>query len=142
MRATLVRFSLPVLVALPACSTLTSLALVDVNRHRAAWDAQGLTDYSYVYELDGFFINYAGKAIRLEVRQDTVRSAVVIATGDTLAGHWPTIDDLFDEAAAAVDGGTLRAITYDAALGYPTRMDIAGPADGAGSVLASQLAGH
>jgi uncharacterized protein DUF6174 len=139
MRATLVRFGLTAVLVLPGCGTLTELKTLDLNRHRAAWEAQGLTDYSYVYELDGFLINYAGKPIRLEVRQDTVRSAVVIATGDTLAGHWPTIDDLFDQAAEAQHDDILKAITFDPVLSYPVRMDLSGPPDASGSVLAGQL---
>jgi len=115
---------------------------LDVLAHRAVWDTHALTDYSYQYELTGFYINYAGHPIRLNVRRDTVQSAVFVATGLPVPGSqaaFPTIDALFDQAEAAALGHSLNAVVYDPRLGFPIRMDLAGPPDASGSVLASDL---
>jgi hypothetical protein len=112
----------------------------DVFQERSLWSAHRLTRYAYVYEVTGFFINFAGHPIRLVVLADTVRSATDMTTGDSLpATIFPTLDGLFDKAIAALSAGTLTAITYDSTFSYPTRMDLAGPPDASGSILASSL---
>ncbi len=55
--------------------------LDDVLAQRAIWTAQAITNYSYDYEITGFFINTANQPIRLEVRQGVVQSATFVATG-------------------------------------------------------------
>jgi len=82
------------------------------------WAAHGLTDYSYTYEFVAFNA-FANQAIRLGVRQDTVRSAVLLATGQVLASptFFPTIDKLFDLALADATAGSLRVIAFDPAPG-------------------------
>ena len=134
---------LPLLVvSVAGCGDLIGPSREGIEAHRAIWISKGLTSYSYEYELTGFFNNLAGHKIRLEVRADTVRSAVFVETGDTvpasLAGL-PTINGLFDWAVADYNAGHLTAISYDAELGYPKRMDISGPPDAAGSVFAAQV---
>ena len=129
-------------LAIAACSHHpTAVRLDDIRAQRTMWNSQRPTDYTYDYELDGFFISYAGQQLRLEVRADTVRSATFVASGRTLAGvnGLPTIDALFDQAEAAAKAGSLKAVTYDARYGFPTRMDLAGPPDASGAVLASNL---
>jgi hypothetical protein len=113
----------------------------DVSRERALWSAHHLSRYAYVYELTGFLVNYAGHPIRLVVLADTVRSATDMTTGDSVPGAatFPTLDGLFDQALAALSAGTLKAITYDSVFAFPSRMDLSGPPDASGSVLASSL---
>jgi hypothetical protein len=113
----------------------------DLASERALWSAHHLTRYAYLYELTGFNVSFAGHPIRLVVLGDTVRSATDPTTGDTLsdAASFPTLDDLFDQAAAAIASGTLAAITYDPTFDYPSRMDLSGMPDMSGSVLASSL---
>lgn len=49
------------------------------------------------------------------------------------------VPTLYDPALAALAGGTLTSITFDTVFNYPTRMDLAGPPDASGSILASHL---
>jgi len=121
--------------------TPTAAPTQSIERQRSLWEAHHLTRYAYVYETTGFFISTSGRPIRLVVLNDTVVSAQDVATDSvlTMPSEFPTMDALFDRAIAAAAGGTLEAITYDTTFGYPSRMDLVGPADGSGSILASSL---
>jgi len=114
-----------------------------VRAHRASWSAHALTSYAYEYKSTGFFICCThGQNIRLVVRNDTVVSAVIIATGQAVPGsptQFPTIDALFDRAELQVVAGRLSAIAFDGLLDYPTRMDIGGPPDASGSLFAAHV---
>jgi len=116
----------PALVLI-ACGTPTAPTPRELLVERAQWQAQGLTNYSYVWE---------------QIGGGVLRSAVFVATGDTVPGPltwFPTIDQMFDQAIAAANGHTLHAIVFDHHYHYPVRMDLDGPADASGSVLASEL---
>ena len=144
MRLLLHRFAgiLSLALSLAACGDATGPTLDDVLAHRAAWSAQALRGYSYNYEVTGFFINWEGQQITVEVRDNTVVSAVFAATGEPTSGSltdFPTIDELFDQAAQAARDHTLRAIAFDPQLAYPRRLDLAGPPDASGSVFAVKL---
>jgi hypothetical protein len=123
-----------------ACSTPTDQASQgSILVHRAMWKAQNLANYSYTYEFYAFNF-YAEKPLRLEVRQDTVRFAVVLATGDTIrAAYFPTIDMLFDRALQASQDGSLKRITFDPVRGYPTSLGYAAIPDALSSEQASAL---
>ena len=106
MRSLFVRAILPALI-LAACDTPTDSPLNELLVERAQWQAQGLTDYSYVWEQDGFFNRFAGQAIRLQIRGGVLQSAVFVATGDSVPGPltwFPTIDQMFEQAIAAAHG--------------------------------------
>lgn len=130
--------ALSILIGCDNAPTANSLKNVQVER--AAWAAHHLTRYAYVYETTGFFISYSGRPIRLVILNDSVASAQDMTTDSLLPpGAFPTLDGLFAQAEAALAAGTLHAITFDSTFGYPSRMDLAGPADGSGSILASSL---
>ena len=114
--------------------------LREVEAARSMWASHHLTRYAYVYETTGFFIGYDGRPIRLVILNDSVNSAQDMTTDSLLPpGAFPTLDGLFYQAMAALSSGTLYAITFDSTFGYPSRMDLMGPADGSGSILASNL---
>ncbi len=125
------------------CASATATRERQLQVRRDAWAAERLTSYEYDYQLgQGWFINFSGRWIHLVVREDTVRSATDVATGQPMPeplAIWPTIDRLFDEAQQAAASGTLTAIRYDPQLGYPTEIDLSGPPDASGSILASNL---
>jgi hypothetical protein len=124
------------LVALVACRDPTGSAPSVVAAQRARWTALGITSYQYDYEVTGFFINFAGRRVHLVVRNGAVQSATDAATGQPMTQpltQWPTVERLFDEAAGAA------RVTYDARYHYPTEIDVSGPPDASGSVLASDL---
>jgi Family of unknown function (DUF6174) len=123
--------------AAPTAPTHTEL-----QRAQAAWKARGFTRYAYRYETVGFFNAFDGRVMRLVVLSDTVRSAQFVATNDsvpTAPATLPTIDALFARAIAASVGGTLVSITFDPVLGYPTVIELSGPPDARGSLLASAI---
>jgi Family of unknown function (DUF6174) len=144
LRLPLPRIVCVALVALTmtACGMTTAPTADEVASHRAAWNAQHLSNYSYDYKVTGFLIAWAGRVVQLEVRNNAVVTAVYADTGQPVPGsptQFPTIDTLFDQAAGAADAGALRAITFDSERGYPLQMDLSGPPDASGSVFASQL---
>jgi Family of unknown function (DUF6174) len=116
--------------------------LTELRLHRAQWAARGITAYQYEYQVTGFFIGYAGQRIRLVVRDGVVESATLVADGKPLPGpltEWPTIDRLFDRAMEAAAAGVLRGVRFDPQLDYPSEIDLDGPPDASGSVLATSL---
>lgn len=112
-----------------------------VAQRRAQWESHGVTNYRFDYHQTGFFIPCTGPSVRVQVKGGTVDTVVELSTGKTLDPKtcWPTIDQLFDRAAAAEAVGALAAIEYDPVLGYPTRIQTAGPPDASGAYFASAL---
>jgi uncharacterized protein DUF6174 len=110
-----------------------------ISAHRAQWRAQSLPDYSYTYQFWAFN-RFAGQALRLEVRADTVRSVVVVATGEIVSpAYFPTIEALFDRALDAAIHGSLRGVAFDSVRGFPTHLGYATVPDGLSSQDASDL---
>jgi hypothetical protein len=130
-------------VATVACGNATSPIVGDLPAQRAMWSRQGLKSYSYDYTETGFFICCTeGKQLTLEVRNDTVVSAVFAATGQPVPGspaRLPTIDALFDLAEQAARHNRLGAVLFDPRLHYPVRIDLAGPPDASGSEFAAHV---
>ncbi|MGH7591417.1 MAG: DUF6174 domain-containing protein [Gemmatimonadales bacterium] len=125
-----------------ACTGATAPTPLLIREHQAGWNTLRPAHYTYQYELTGFFNLLADQPMTLEVRSDTVRSAVFVATGDTVSGDpgfLPTIDTLFALALSLQTNAQLSAITFDPTYDYPTRMDVPGPPDAAGTVFASTL---
>src|SRR5216683_4402942 len=101
MNRTPVRLATLSLLALGpvACGNTTGPIPGDLLAQRALWSRQGLNSYSYNYTETGFFICCTeGQQLKLEVRSDTVVSAVFGATGQPVPGspaRLPTINALF-----------------------------------------------
>ena len=127
-------------LAVLACSSPTGPASIQsILAHRALWENQRLANYSYTYQYHAFSA-VADQPLRLEVRQDTVRSVVVLATGENIPpAYFPTIDALFDRALAAAQNRSLTRIAFDAVRGYPTLLDYAAVPDALSSQQASAL---
>jgi hypothetical protein len=120
----------------------TSPHLSDIQRAQAAWKAHHLTRYAYRYETMGFSTRLDGQAMRLVVLGDTVRSAQFVTTNDSVPvvpATLPTIDALFAQAIAADGDGTLVAVEFDSTFGYPTRLQLSGPPDASGVIIASNI---
>ena len=68
------------------------------------------------------------RAVRITVTGGTVSAVVFVDDGQppqSAIETFPTIDDLFDEIRAAIDGGADSvSAMYDATAGHPTRVDI------------------
>lgn len=114
-----------------------------VAARQERWHARGVTSYGYDFDQSGFF-NGCPHPIHVEVRDDSVVSATVAATGRSVPAKWqcaPSIDGLFQTAIDAARKGELSGIRYYRA-GYPREIDIAGPANASGSLFASKLKEH
>ena len=126
-----------VAAGIAACSNPTSPETIQA--HRADWEAHRLVNYDYTYEYDGGNVSGpSGQPLRVQVRQDTVRSVVLLADGTQLTpAYWPTIEKLFDRALSAAQDGSLAHITFDPVLAYPTIVDYVPRPD----VIAAEHAG-
>jgi hypothetical protein len=144
MRRTSVRLATVSLlsVAALACGNPSGPTGGDLLAQRALWSRQDLKNYSYDYTETGFFICCTeGQQIRLEVRNDTVASAVLAASGQPVPSspRLPTIDALFALAEQAARDHRLSGVLFDPVLHYPVRIDLAGPPDASGSELAAHV---
>ena len=143
----MVRHVRPVLVGiviyLAGCGTgPTAPSLTEIRQEQAAWVAHNLTRYAYRYMTSGFLNTLDGQAMRLVVLGDTVRSAQFVATNDSVPvvpATLPTIDALFALAISAREGGTLVSAEFDSVLGYPRRLELSGPPDAGGVIIASKI---
>jgi hypothetical protein len=123
-------------------SSPTVPSLADLQQAQVAWQAHHLTRYAYRYMTTGFLNTLDGRAIRLVVLADTVRSAQFVANNDSVPvvpALLPTIDALFALAISARAGGTLVSVQFDSALAYPTRLQLSGPPDASGVIVASDI---
>ena len=131
------------LASLTSChSDPTAPSVADLQRAQASWKAHGLSRYAYRYETMGFFNAFDGKAMRLVVLSDTVRSAQFVETNTAVPGApatLPTIDALFATVIAARASGRLLSVKFDPVFGYPTVIELSGPPDASGTLLASAI---
>ncbi|HUC39306.1 MAG TPA: DUF6174 domain-containing protein [Gemmatimonadales bacterium] len=139
MRGIVRRLSAVITAAvITACSSPTSPD--NVRAHLADWKARGIVNYDYTYEIDGGFFNGPHGPVRVEVRQDTVRSVILLADSTTLDPRsWPTIDALFNNALGAAHDGSLARITFDPVLAYPTLIQFDVVPDRVSALRASDL---
>jgi hypothetical protein len=129
------------LTGLATCrSSPTAPSLSDIQRAEAEWTTHNLTRYAYRYETIGGFSALDGQAIRLVVLGDTVRSAQFVATNDSVpVAFLPTINALFTLAITRRAEGRLVAAQFDSIFGYPRRLELSGPPDASGVVVASDI---
>lgn len=93
------------------------------------WRSQNIASYSYVAERV-CFCEVGSEPVTIQVVQGKVSSVTVVATGAEIpTTGWPTIDELFDEIIA----NPPTTVQFNAALGYPTRIDRCCLADDSGS---------
>jgi len=128
--------------SLAGCENPAGPWSTELQREQAVWTGHHLDRYAYQYETMGFFNAFDGHAIRLVVLNDTVRSAQYAGTADSVPvvpATLPTIDALFRLAMNAGDEGRLVTVQFDAVFGYPTRLELSGPPDASGVILASHI---
>lgn len=95
---------------------------------RARWAVANADDYSFQFRRSCFCPTGLVRPVHIEVLDGTVTSAVYVDTEEPLPPPLtsvPTIDDLFDEVQAAIDGMAFSILAdYDADLGYPISVSI------------------
>jgi Family of unknown function (DUF6174) len=104
----------------PASSTLEG---------RNLWISKNLSTYSYTLQHSCFCPLEITKAMRLEVRDGVLTSVKYVDSGaDVPTNFRPNIFkieaffDLID--STRTKGGTVENLSFDAALGYPTQMNL------------------
>jgi hypothetical protein len=130
------------LIALLACLDSTGPTASQIRAEQARWRGYFIRDYQYLYQQIGFYSPITGKVILVIVIGDTVRGATDTLTGDSIPLAWgvvPTVDGLFSTALGGASDGSLTAVQFDSALGYPRQIEIAGPPDASGSLFAANL---
>lgn len=125
-----------------ACQSPAGPSLADLEQARAQWASHHLTRYAYQYTSRGFFNTIEGQTMRLVVIDDTVRSARLVPSNDSVPvapAALPTIDQLFAIAFTAQQGGRLTVAIFDPTFSFPAQLSIAGPPDASGTLTASNL---
>ncbi len=115
---------------------LTSLGCTDVfgpeqetlAAARARWALTDADDYVFEFRRSCFCAPDFVRPVRVRVLDGIVASAVYADTEDPISlplTSVPTIDDLFDEIADAMDATAFAVVAeYDADMGYPTSVAI------------------
>jgi hypothetical protein len=90
-------------------------------QREAQWRAAAIHAYAFDYD-DSATVNKT--PVRIEVQGDTVARVVDRGSGAVLSrAGWPTIDSLFVRAHDVVGDSHYQVlISYDAQLGFPTRL--------------------
>lgn len=108
-------------------------SVADVRARQRQWAALGLRDYDYDFAATCFCApSYTQPAV-VHVRRGRV--ARVTPNGPHPAApleHYPTIDELFARALAALERGEPVSGEYDRDFGYPTSLTIGTLANDAG----------
>jgi hypothetical protein len=117
--------SLLLLLALAACDSPTeSVTPVpgDPEVQRQVWEAQGIDDYRYWFNILTSSINPLTQ-MRVDVRDGEVVAVVDARTGEELSPEmWSlvlTVDGVFDRLAAARASGEETTMEFHPRLGYP-----------------------
>ena len=108
-------------------------SVADVRERQRQWAALGLRDYDYDFAATCFCLPAYTQPAVVHVRDGRVAS--VTPSGPHPAApleHYPTIDELFARAIAALGRGEPVAGAYDRDFGYPTSLTIGTLANDAG----------
>ncbi len=123
-------FTVPVaLVAALACGTSTGPSQqARLDQAIALWQSHQLVSYQFELTRNCFCV-LGGQVILVTVENGTIKTAASEPSGAAidaeLIAYLPTIPDLFDIVQDALDRPVARLlVTYDATLGYPTRIEL------------------
>ncbi len=114
-------------VAATACSDALGPHEDDLVAARASWAEADADDYRFEFQRFCFCDPNSVRLTRIEVSGGTVSSAIYLDVGEPVTGlsSLPTIESLFDEIEAAIDGEAyLLMADYNPAMGYPTDVPI------------------
>ena len=125
--------SILLLLALGACGdNLTSPAT-----RRARWEARATPNYTYVSSYSCECPPDYASPLQVIVSNDVVTSVRTLGTGQALPlTYRPTIDELFDLIEREQrDRPANLEVSYDAGLGYPTRIKYGTPENDGGGII-------
>ncbi len=94
----------------------------------STWTRTRPASNSYVMEQQvACFCPYGGTTFEVTVEGGTITKARSVGTGalvEPSLSAFRTVDQLFSEARASLKAGTLLAISFDSAIGFPTVVSI------------------
>jgi len=107
----------------------TAISTLTMDSARARWDAAGIRDYRFEFHQQCECGPALADAAVVEVRAGSVTRVNYRDSGEAAAPSarrlFPTVDDLFDRIADAIQQNAASLIvSYDPALGYPTQINI------------------
>jgi|GEM_PF-711692 len=144
MRTAMSLMAVAVLLVTAGCSSAIgpgNVRLAELEQQRSKWEQSGLNDYVFEYhhQFGGAIAAVLIHVVDGNVAEvtDLPESRTVDAASNT---SWPTVESLFAEAESALSSkGTIVDISYDATLGYPSRISVspeaATPAGGSSTVV-------
>jgi len=96
---------------------------------RARWEGAALRSYRFHYDRTCFCLPAANGPAVVTVRDGVVTNVELLQSSETIGepilAEFPTIEDLFDLIATAIDGGWDKLeVEYDEALGFPTTLAV------------------
>ncbi|HEU4323541.1 MAG TPA: DUF6174 domain-containing protein [Roseiflexaceae bacterium] len=116
---------LPILAACGAQSTVAS----DLSAAQQRWGSGGLVNYRYTLEITCFCVAPANEQLLVEVQNGATARITTVAGGEAVSSDQAeragTVPSLFEIIRDAHERGADEVdVTYDEALGYPTRIRI------------------
>lgn len=101
----------------------------DLAANRSVWADKGYTTYQFTIKMDCFCA--VNGPIRALVVNDSLTSAVVIATGQAIDPRWvPSIKGLFDFIDRGIaNHAAVLDVSYDPSLGFPSKIVYDGAAN-------------
>jgi uncharacterized protein DUF6174 len=122
------------ILALAACSDpITGPKTAEAARN--LWQAQNISSYSYVAAITSFAPSPG--SVSVEVTRGQVMRVTVIGSGAVISTTgWYTVDQLFDQIAAA---STPPTVTFDPTRGYPRTIERCCLADDSGSIYTASM---
>jgi hypothetical protein len=121
-------------IAVSADTVQGTGSLSELQQHRAAWVARGITNYRVQLSVVCFCGSDFVRPVLVEVRGGIVVKAWDLETASprpTLTPY-PSITALFDAAIAERSRGGNVSVSYDRATGVPVRLEIGTIANDAG----------
>jgi len=120
-------------VGLTACGD----NLTSPETRRARWEARSTENYTYVSSYSCECVTDFAAPLQVTVTNDVVTAVKNLATGQPVPlTYRPTIDGLFDLIATEQRSRPANLeVSYDAALGYPTRIKYGTPENDGGAVI-------
>ncbi|HEY4304277.1 MAG TPA: DUF6174 domain-containing protein [Gemmatimonadaceae bacterium] len=125
-----------------SCSDSTAPSgSIDLLLAKQRWQSHNYHDYRFTLQMTCFCANT--NPLRIAVIHDTVFAATDLKTGGSALPHaGMRVNDLFEVVRNAQRAGTPLEVTYDAELGFPTKIIDNGPAmtfDGGATYYASDV---
>ncbi|NEO95359.1 MAG: hypothetical protein F6K56_36310 [Moorea sp. SIO3G5] len=119
---------LVMIVPLSACASNASPEQ-QLQENQKRWETQKLDNYRYRLQVSCYCIGDVTKPVFVEIRNGETSSIVATDSGKPVNrkyfDNYDSVSKLFDVVQKAIDQDYYKLdVTYDATLGYPTKIDM------------------